>query len=148
MTTHQCSADGRIDYTKSGKRIEHGTTNAYSNHGCRCGECREAWRLYVTEKNHRLGRSRPKEVVFAERAAAVKHGTATKYKNHGCRCDECREWARMARADSRRKAYRKGPPDHIHGTPNGYENYGCRCDACRGAERVDYRKRRNGKKSA
>ena len=28
------------------REIRHGTANEYSNHGCRCAECRNAWRIY------------------------------------------------------------------------------------------------------
>jgi len=29
----------------------HGTTSAYTNHGCRCDLCREAWRDYKVPRN-------------------------------------------------------------------------------------------------
>lgn len=36
--------------------IPHGRPGSYTNHRCRCPECREAWRLYCRdnrERNHR-----------------------------------------------------------------------------------------------
>lgn len=32
----------------------HGTANAYQNYGCRCDECREAWRSYCAERRARV----------------------------------------------------------------------------------------------
>lgn len=29
-------------YSPNGKRIAHGTNNAYTNYGCRCDKCRKA----------------------------------------------------------------------------------------------------------
>lgn len=83
--------------TKTGKRVEHGSHNAYSNLGCRCPRCREAHRVYSRAKAHRLGYSKPLAVFKAERAAAVPHGTKHKYANHKCRCDKCRAWSRSDR---------------------------------------------------
>jgi hypothetical protein len=63
----------------------HGTINGYTNLACRCPECREAWRVYMNESNHRLGRHRPRDEYLA---AAIKHGRQ-RYKK-GCRCEVCR----------------------------------------------------------
>lgn len=62
----------------------HGTTNGYTNYGCRCTVCCDAntaaslsWR----SRNGRLGIHGPRE---------PRHGTRTEYVKHRCRCDECR----------------------------------------------------------
>ena len=61
-------------------RVVHGTTSAWSWHGCRCEICTEARRLYKAEE-------------YAERLANPKithpHGSETAY-NQGCRCKACR----------------------------------------------------------
>lgn len=79
---------------------QHGTENMYGNLGCRCAACRAAHADYIRERNHRLGRSRPRDVVFAERHAEAlardNHGTETRY-TMGCRCDACRTAANRAR---------------------------------------------------
>jgi hypothetical protein len=35
---------------KRKRRPDHGTVNRYNNFGCRCPECREAWRVYRLER--------------------------------------------------------------------------------------------------
>jgi hypothetical protein len=30
--------------------MKHGTTGAYTNHRCRCKECKKAWRLYFNKR--------------------------------------------------------------------------------------------------
>lgn len=37
----------RIEKTASGKDVIHGRASSYNNHGCRCEECRVAWRDYM-----------------------------------------------------------------------------------------------------
>lgn len=39
--------DGRIEKTTSGKDVVHGRASSYNNHGCRCDECRAAWKDYM-----------------------------------------------------------------------------------------------------
>lgn len=86
---------------------QHGTENMYGNHGCRCDECQLAHAVYTTERNHRLGIHRPRELVFAERRAEAlardNHGTETRY-TFGCRCDACRVEASRQRRERRRRA--------------------------------------------
>ncbi len=66
------------------KRVaaEHGAHRRYLN-GCRCGECREASRLYQAAWRAKK-RSDPSS---ADRAG---HGKATTYRAYGCRCGACR----------------------------------------------------------
>ncbi len=59
--------------------MTHGTFSAYTNHACRCDECREANRLHMVATRARL-RLRP--------AADVAHGWSG-YVNWGCRCETC-----------------------------------------------------------
>ena len=77
----------------------HGTYWKYSA-GCRCDDCREAWRVYTTNR-----REERKALVAAEGLPPwVEHG-ASGYNNWFCRCDVCtgghrrrmardREWRR------------------------------------------------------
>ena len=58
----------------------HGTTNGYSNLGCRCDECREA---------NRLGHAKYMAQVRAEGRILGEHGSRLAYDS-GCRCDKCR----------------------------------------------------------
>lgn len=37
----------RVELTASGKEVVHGRASSYNNHGCRCDECTDAWRLYM-----------------------------------------------------------------------------------------------------
>lgn len=59
----------------------HGDHRTY-NKGCRCGDCREAFRLYCVEARARW-RADPSS---ADRAG---HGKPSTYKNYGCRCASC-----------------------------------------------------------
>lgn len=74
---------------------DHGTVNRYSNHGCRCDECKEAWKRYYRERREAY-RSGP----IPERV----HGTWTGYSNYGCRCDRCKAVPRAARQRAKKKA--------------------------------------------
>lgn len=71
----------------------HGTQTAYTNHGCRCPECRQANTVYCAEMRQRRRASR---VMVDGRLTAVnapRHNSAT-YTNWGCRCPVCtRAWA-------------------------------------------------------
>lgn len=64
----------------------HGTTGGYSNHGCRCPQCRKAWAAYCRKrKRERTPENAP-------------HGTTNGYHNYRCRCDRCRAaWAAASR---------------------------------------------------
>jgi hypothetical protein len=60
----------------------HGTIGGYTNHRCRCDDCRVANREYM-----RSTRARFKLVP----AKQIPHGTTGGYRNYACRCDPCRE---------------------------------------------------------
>ena len=76
----------------------HGTVNGYINRECRCGACREAWRLYEPA---RLSRERYRRRMGMQPAKRGRtHGIRATYV-HGCRCSECREAERCYMADYR-----------------------------------------------
>jgi hypothetical protein len=78
----------------------HGTTNGYTNLGCRCYECRSAWREYVREKNHRLGRHRPWSEYLAD---------VTTVRDSELRCVRCQNWLPdVAFAARRTNEHRRG----------------------------------------
>jgi hypothetical protein len=87
-----------------GSKPPHGTAGRYNNHKCRCGECREAWRIYIRERSWRLGYHRPLDQVLSERRATAEardnHGTETRYQL-GCRCQVCRDGVADARRQRR-----------------------------------------------
>lgn len=71
--------------------VPHGSASTYSNHKCRCDECREAARLRAIEVR---ARRFAKRVLIEGRLVAAhlphkSHGTVGAYTNHGCRCDTC-----------------------------------------------------------
>jgi hypothetical protein len=59
----------------------HGTPNGYGNHGCRCGDCREA---------NRIAHGQYMQRVRSEGRALGRHGSELRYDT-GCRCGDCRE---------------------------------------------------------
>jgi hypothetical protein len=75
----------------------HGTTGAYTNHGCRCDPCMQAWNRY----QQRI-RQRRKQVGLP--ADSTIHGTSNGYNNYGCRCEPCRA---AHNASQRRSRYAK-----------------------------------------
>lgn len=77
----------RVDFTKSGKPVNHGAGTAYADHGCRCEECTEANTRRV--KRRRLER---RVEALPERP----HGQYSTYVNWSCRCVECTEAGRLA----------------------------------------------------
>jgi len=122
----------------------HGTYLGYTSDGCRCDDCRAAWREQHRLYMHNSGRSRPLLEENAARRAAAEardnHGTETRWQL-GCRCDECKAAANAARAARRRHA-----APAVHGTHTSYAN-GCRCDACREATNA-YRRLYRARKKA
>lgn len=60
----------------------HGHVNTYKA-GCRCGDCREANRLYQNAANARR-RMNPAAADLAG------HGKRSTYVNYSCRCQPCR----------------------------------------------------------
>jgi hypothetical protein len=86
----------------------HGTANGYCNLKCRCDACRNAWREWMSDYNHRTGRHRPQTIYLAEvtkRPEDVPHGTNSRYRR-GCRCDECRARQTALKRDWRRRTGR------------------------------------------
>lgn len=78
----------------SGSERWHGTSGGYTNHHCRCTDCRKAWATYF-------------QIQTRRRAAKVtpddpRHGTASFYRNHGCRCADCLRAHSMQRRNSGR----------------------------------------------
>lgn len=83
--------------------IAHGTATKYSNHKCRCNECKAAWAAYVLQRR----RQRARYVVTEGLPSSVAHGAAA-YVNWGCRCDIClaAELDRQVRRRREKKAAR------------------------------------------
>lgn len=60
----------------------HGTSGGYTNHDCRCDECRKANAIMQREtKARRLARPIPEH---------MQHGHHNTYLNYGCRCELCK----------------------------------------------------------
>ena len=68
--------------------IPHGTLGGYTNHSCRCAECRAA------NTAHNLRRRRERNALLA--ADDPRHGKETTYFNHACRCEPCKAANRVA----------------------------------------------------
>lgn len=58
--------------------------STYSNHRCRCEECRAAWRAYVQR------RRAERRVLLLAGLVSPAHGNESTYNNYHCRCGECR----------------------------------------------------------
>lgn len=113
----------------------HGVYTTYSR-GCRCDECRNAWREYRNESNRKYREAnplppRPKPKGMGRRIKAEMHGTQTGYV-YGCRCDRCK--------DTRRKWAKKNKTQK-HGTEYVY-HLGCRCRQCTEAHTTARTRRR------
>lgn len=60
----------------------HGTVNGYSNHHCRCLDCRRAWAAYYLDlRRHHAAELVPSQIV---------HGKDYSYTHWGCRCAACK----------------------------------------------------------
>lgn len=88
----QCRKDSTSTPEKKTTKSQHGTYSHYTNHGCRCDECRKA----NAKARHNLHQR------FLNNEVVVKHGDDSTYKNWGCRCDAC-----AAIHSKNMKAYRK-----------------------------------------
>ena len=148
--------------TKTGRLIAHGTPSSYSNHKCRCDECREAWNVACArKKRERVGMIMPTD---------MEHGRESGYQR-GCRCEKCkrahadyrieRDYNRKSGTVAKMREDQQGlcaccfkearlVIDHIHGTKHirGLLCVGCNTaigklgDALEGVMRaVDYLKR-------
>jgi len=68
----------------------HGVVATYTNHGCRCDECRAAATTYVAARRaRRLADRTLNEDGRLVAADSIEHGTRGGYVNHGCRCVPC-----------------------------------------------------------
>ena len=94
----------------------HGTVGGYSNHGCRCDDCRRAKREYsrtwAAKNPERVAASGARWANSGPRAD--QHGTPTGYRR-GCRCPECR-----AAHTSARRRWRRGNPEKVR---QGYARF-------------------------
>ncbi len=64
--------------------LEHGKTSTYTNHKCRCDECRAAMRKY-----NQQGRADRKARMESGETQAT-HGVWQTYQIHCCRCELCK----------------------------------------------------------
>ncbi len=80
----------------------HGTSSAYTNHGCRCADCRAVHATAMAEyRRNRMATPLPPD--------DHRHGTDTAYTNNGCRCADCRAAHSQVAAEQRRnRLARKG----------------------------------------
>lgn len=62
---------------------EHGTIHRYTNEGCRCDPCKQAWSNYA--------RKRRAERIQLPIPNTVEHGHNSTYINYFCRCRPCRD---------------------------------------------------------
>jgi len=83
----------------------HGTVNGYSNLGCRCDDCKSAWRVQ-TRQQREARRHKP----IPDRV----HGTAGGYDNWFCRCDACRAANRAKRTPSPRRAEQRARTEAMY----------------------------------
>lgn len=81
----------------SGAVVEHGRVSTYQHWGCRCADCRAAWRDAFADLRRRMAER------LAQDPTAATHGRKSTYSNWGCRCEPCAE----AHAAALR-AYRRG----------------------------------------
>lgn len=87
----------RADTTpRSSGTLQHGRLGTYTNHECRCDDCRAANATYQRELLAR----------YREEGGRGAHGMDYRYRT-GCRCDSCR--AAHARAD---REYRRSRKSH------------------------------------
>ena len=42
----------KVDYTRTGKTVQHGMASSYNNHRCRCEECTNAWTKYIHDRGY------------------------------------------------------------------------------------------------
>lgn len=62
----------------------HGTSGGYTNHKCRCDDCRSAWNEYCSKRKKKAWSN-----WNGERNPELEHGLEQTYQNHGCKCLEC-----------------------------------------------------------
>ena len=81
---------------KHGTTAPTGASNGYSNHACRCEECKAAHNAYTKRRREQ----RRAEGV----PEGVPHGDYTTYSNWMCRCEACTE---AHRVESRARLQRR-----------------------------------------
>jgi hypothetical protein len=69
---------------KRGTMTPHGSASTYTNHHCRCDECKAAWNAYVSKRRMQ------RVLLVAESGLpeGVEHGEHA-YNNWGCCCNVC-----------------------------------------------------------
>lgn len=95
----------RPDYVGPSMRPEdnndlvHGSISTYTNHRCRCRQCKDA-----NNKATKIARGR-RAARLAEDPTLAPHGTESTYNNWLCRCELCsaaaNTWRRKRRLSSR-----------------------------------------------
>ena len=138
----------------------HGTIDGYTNHKCRCDECRKAANAY---QRKRLADRR--DAYFADKCCKrcgshenlANHHRNPKTKGRNFNTvfgwSEARREAELAKCDVLCKSChsklhnRKRMKPIVHGTLNGYIHRICRCDECRDAYN-DYQRAYNKRKRA
>lgn len=81
----------------------HGTSGGYTNHHCRCNDCRAAWAA-TTE---RMRQTRQAQRILIDGRLThpyATHGTGNAYSNYGCRCSPCTEAWNAAKRRQRANA--------------------------------------------
>lgn len=99
----------------------HGTAGGYTNHGCKCDDCRNAQKAYINK-------TCPSDCQHHDDSEW--HGTRQGYKYHKCRCSLCE--------NSQGAKGRKNCADGCvhtadakwHGGRTGYRYHQCRCEKC------------------
>jgi hypothetical protein len=87
--------------------FKHGTTGGYSNHHCRCAECRRA-NAEQTKRRYEL---------YAQEGGRGQHGTYYRYKT-GCRCASCRAASASYSAAYKRRRREATNASHETGSQN------------------------------
>lgn len=85
------------------RQPRHGTASEYSNHRCRCDDCRAAWRAWSRDYYRRRHNSPGRQ----PRGTNWTHGIRATYVK-GCRCEDCTAAERTYKADLRARRRRSG----------------------------------------
>lgn len=139
--------------------IQHGTIDGYTNHKCRCADCRKASADYQRERVHKR-----QDAYFADKAC-VKCGSREKLHNHhrdpstkAPRFNCVWTWSEAKREEELAKCDVLCASCHstlhnkerlkpiVHGTFNAYSHRNCRCDECCHAWREYQRNYRDANK--
>ena len=71
-----------------GAVVIHGTISTYSNHHCRCRECKTARAAYARNHRARTALGLPFR-RYNDPDRPLEHGTPNAYSYHHCRCAAC-----------------------------------------------------------